>query len=164
MENRQYFYLDGNNQVGPLSLEALISSGISSDTYVWYEGLTEWLPAASLPELQVHFAQSGAPVSDTPVVTSPEQVKNPFTEPAGEKPKDYMIGSIVLTLFCTILGIIAIINSVQAKEAWNKGKYEEARKKSKTARTLIIVGTVGLGLLFLFYVVIFGVFAANGSM
>jgi uncharacterized membrane protein YhaH (DUF805 family) len=49
---RKYYYSNGVDRVGPVSLAELITSGeLRSETLVWYEGLPSWVRADALPEL-----------------------------------------------------------------------------------------------------------------
>lgn len=47
-----WYYLDGDNQVGPMSLDALnkafIEDKVQDSTYVWSEELTDWQPLGQL--------------------------------------------------------------------------------------------------------------------
>lgn len=52
---KKYFLQKGTNYEGPFDLEELKSKNISKETYVWYEGLTEWTKACKLKELIVLF-------------------------------------------------------------------------------------------------------------
>jgi len=55
---REYYYTDGTNRYGPMSIEELKSKGIKSDTYIWYEGLENWIIASEVPELKELFADN----------------------------------------------------------------------------------------------------------
>ena len=57
---KSYYYHNGQDKVGPLSLEDLKKQNITRDTYVWYEGLTDWKRAGDIPELQALFPAGGA--------------------------------------------------------------------------------------------------------
>jgi hypothetical protein len=49
---RKYYYSNGVNRVGPVSLLELRSlPEVTAGTLVWYEGLPSWVRADSLPEL-----------------------------------------------------------------------------------------------------------------
>lgn len=50
-----YFYSDGRNQFGPVSKEELKRKGIAKGILVWHEGLTEWIKAGDLAELEDLF-------------------------------------------------------------------------------------------------------------
>jgi len=49
---RQYFYYHENEQFGPFVLADIRDMHLPEDMPVWYEGMAEWQPAATLPELQ----------------------------------------------------------------------------------------------------------------
>jgi hypothetical protein len=49
---RKYYYSNGVDRKGPVSLAELITSGeLRPETLVWYEGLPSWVRADALPEL-----------------------------------------------------------------------------------------------------------------
>lgn len=47
-----YFIHNGETKEGPFTLEALKERRITSNTYVWREGLDSWVQATQLMELQ----------------------------------------------------------------------------------------------------------------
>lgn len=59
MENqapKNIYYAEGNRQMGPYTFEELRREPIRPDTLIWYPGLSNWVRADVLPELQVWFA------------------------------------------------------------------------------------------------------------
>ena len=47
-----YYYADKDNQQhGPVSAEELIEHGVTNDSMVWNEGMSDWQTAGSIPEL-----------------------------------------------------------------------------------------------------------------
>lgn len=50
--DRLYFYNDGSNQFGPFKLEEIRNKALSSEYYIWYEGLNEWKKATEIWELE----------------------------------------------------------------------------------------------------------------
>ena len=48
---KQYYYLDGKDQKGPLSLEKLKDVGIKPETLVWSDDMEKWKPAKEVSEL-----------------------------------------------------------------------------------------------------------------
>lgn len=56
---QSYYVHQNSQQYGPLSLEMIQSyiqqGAITANTYLWKQGLTDWLPASSLPEISVLF-------------------------------------------------------------------------------------------------------------
>lgn len=75
-----WYYVGHYGQLGPLTLdqfEELIESGvIERETYVWAEGMSDWLPAKSVPQLQRAFPQV-TPLSGPP----PFAPQRPMTQP-----------------------------------------------------------------------------------
>jgi hypothetical protein len=49
---KKYFYSNGQEQVGPLTLEELKQQDIQPKTLIWFEGLEEWTPAGELVEMR----------------------------------------------------------------------------------------------------------------
>jgi hypothetical protein len=49
----RWWHLQGDDQVGPIDLEqirALVLDGtVEADTYVWADGMPDWLPAREVP-------------------------------------------------------------------------------------------------------------------
>ena len=53
-----YFIHDGTRQLGPFTIEELKGKGILNTTPVWKDGLSEWVQASSLVELNGVYIQS----------------------------------------------------------------------------------------------------------
>jgi len=63
----------------------------------------------------------------------------PPQPPAGEAPKNYLVWSILATLFCCIpFGIVAIVKSTQVNGLWAQGRYAEAQASAASARKWVI--------------------------
>jgi hypothetical protein len=59
----------------------------------------------------------------------------PPQQPAGQAPKNYLVWSILVTLFCCLpLGIVAIIKSSQVNGLWAQGRYAEAQASADSAK------------------------------
>ena len=48
----KYFIVENNKQAGPFSIYELKDKGIGSETLVWAEGMTDWMPAWKVEELR----------------------------------------------------------------------------------------------------------------
>jgi len=59
---KQYYFIDGDFKVGPLSLEELSDESIFRNTLVWREGLADWIAAGDFPELIDKIKDSPPPV------------------------------------------------------------------------------------------------------
>lgn len=76
-----YYYLDADmRQVGPVSLDDLVASGVTSDTMVWHEGLEEWAKAGNLPEVVKAMERKARPAT-------PEKPQAPESPEKPEKPE-----------------------------------------------------------------------------
>lgn len=65
---------------------------------------------------------------------------------AGEKPKNYLVQSIIVTLCCCLpVGVVSIVYAAQVDSKWNGGDYVGAIEASRKANTWSWVA-FGLGL------------------
>jgi hypothetical protein len=81
----QYFYLDSNNrQSGPVDAGQLTRYGVTKDTHVWTEGMSQWQPAGSVPELAGLFPSAVAPPQMAP---PPPPVRPQVIPPVAPKAK-----------------------------------------------------------------------------
>ena len=58
---KEYYYLDSNEQKGPLGIEQLKSVGLKPDSKVWNEGLDNWIHAKDVEELKILFDNMASP-------------------------------------------------------------------------------------------------------
>ena len=117
---------------------------ITPDTMVWMEGEADWRPAGSVGELQSLFVSSTGqepPLYESPSYGDPQplassavwQREKTFERPP--KPRTYLAWSIVVALlFSRIIGIIALVYSVQVSSCYYAGNYEGAAYASRQAR------------------------------
>ena len=73
VSRKYYCYID-EQEVGPLSFDEIIQLGITPDTPVWYEGVTDWRPASSFPEFKPAFNASEPPPAPLPLRDDEVQV------------------------------------------------------------------------------------------
>ena len=59
---KKYFYSNGQDKEGPVTLEELKLNDITPKTLIWYEGLDDWKEAESLDELREVFELSPPPI------------------------------------------------------------------------------------------------------
>ena len=50
-QTEPYFAMLGNTRIGPLMPQELAAHGITAETPVWRNGMAEWMPASTQPEL-----------------------------------------------------------------------------------------------------------------
>ena len=78
-------------------------------------------------------------------------------------PSNYLVGSILCTLFCCqILGIVSIIYAAQVNSRWQSGDFEGARQASRNALTWIWI-SVGSAVILAIAILVFGIGAAGMS-
>lgn len=131
-------------QVGPMDGRQLLACGLTPQTMVWYEGLPQWVPASTVPEL--------APLFVRPM---PRWEKRPQQDLRPPCPPTYLVWSIVVTvLCCNLLGIGAIIYSTQVTTRYNRGDYEGAAKASNRAQAWIIITVVAALVMIPFYAIL----------
>jgi predicted secreted protein len=85
----------------------------------------------------------------------------PPQQPAGQAPNNYLVWSILVTLFCCLpLGIVAIVKSSQVNGLWAQGQYAEAQAAANSAKKFVtwsaIIGVV--------VIVIYGILMAVGAL
>ena len=64
-------------------------------------------------------------------------------QPIGPKPKNYLVWSILVTLFCCLpLGIWSIVCSSKVNKEWDRGNYAGAQDESNKAKRWIIISAI----------------------
>lgn len=59
---QQYWYvLVNDSQVGPLTMEEVRNMSLTPATMVWREGMSQWMPAAQVPEFSDLFCNTQTP-------------------------------------------------------------------------------------------------------
>src|ERR1700758_5776383 len=67
----------------------------------------------------------------------------PQQPPAAQAPNNYLVWSILVTLFCCLpFWIVAIVKSSQVNGLWAQGRYAEAQASADSARKWIIWSVV----------------------
>lgn len=125
-----YFFLGSDGQQkGPVPADSLKVHGVTKDTLVWCDGMTNWEKASDVIELAPLFAVPPTPpLPPTPPVTPP-----PFQQQAC--PDNYLAWSIVTTILCCWpFGIPAIVNAVKVENLWMMGDKAGAIERSKAAK------------------------------
>ncbi|MCK8524095.1 CD225/dispanin family protein [Aquimarina sp. D1M17] len=78
-----------------------------------------------------------------------------------QRPKNYLVESILVTIFCCLpLGIVGIINASKVNSAFDQGNYDEANKASADAKKWTRIGFIA-GIIFVVLYLIF-IFAMGG--
>lgn len=89
----------------------------------------------------------------------------PVGQPAGTPPPNYLVWSILSTIFCCLpFGIASIVFAAQVNGKWAAGDVNGALESSKKAKLFAIIAAVAGIVVGLLYVVFFVVLAANSDL
>ncbi len=67
----------------------------------------------------------------------------PPQQPAGQAPNNYLVWSILVTIFCCLpFGIVAIVKSSQVNGLWAQGRYAEAQASADSAKKWVVWSVV----------------------
>ncbi len=165
---KMYYYRNGDQQIGPVSLDQM-RGAVTPDTYVWAEGMANWQTVSQVPELMSQLGLAAAYQQPTmqepqPSYQTSYQSNDGYNGVKPPKPNNNLIISIICTLICQPLGIIAIVMAVMSDSAYNRGDYQEAEKKAKLAKTLSLIGLICMGVFFLIYIIMIVVAAGSGAL
>jgi hypothetical protein len=161
---KEYFYLNGEVKVGPLSLEALKFAPVTPETLVWNNTMPDWAEAGKLPELENVFAPAPA-VPPPPSVSAPPPPYQaqpgfgtggaPSQNVAPPMPDNYLVWAILTTILCCLpLGIVSILNASKVSSLYASGDYEGAQKASADAKKWAMWGAIGGGIGIVLYLVL----------
>jgi tetratricopeptide (TPR) repeat protein len=105
---KKYYYAEGKQKFGPFSVDELLEKNINPDTLIWFEGLPDWAPLSSFPELKLKKHNQPPPLK--------------FNENKNIKTKtnSKLIASIIFGLLVIAIGIY-VYPKLEAKK-----KYENA--------------------------------------
>lgn len=86
----EYYIMYNGQQVGPMSMEQLVCYGLNPNSQIWREGVPDWAPAYTQPELMELISKS-----------RPQQ---PECHPVPASGKDKLVAGL-LAIFIGSLGI-----------------------------------------------------------
>lgn len=135
---KKYFYSDGNEKNGPLSLDELQQEGISNGTLIWFEGLDDWTPAGDLDDMK-HILELNPPpvenLKEKPIQESlaKQESAQKHTRPdLKEASQGWIIAGFIFSLLGGYLGLIIGFN------------YAFGRYKSETKTLGWIMAILGI--------------------
>jgi interferon-induced transmembrane protein len=100
-------------------------------------------------------------MTQPPAPPPPPPPGYPPQQPAGQAPNNYLVWSILVTLFCCIpFGIVAIVKSSQVNGLWAQGRYAEAQASADSAKKWVIWSAV-IGIV---VGIIYGILIATGAL
>ena len=180
-----YYIVENNQQAGPFTVDQLAERGISADTSVWTDGMTSWVPASQVYELQSIIRQQ-QPYQDNYNNGGYGGNGGGYgyqsnNVPMPESHNSKAVWSLVLTcisMFCcgNCFGVIGLVFSILGLASANKvssdymaGNYQralnasaEANKWSNWAITLLIVGMlISIVCWVLYYFLVFAATMSN---
>ncbi len=90
------------------------------------------------------------------------------TQQPPQKPDNYLVWAILVTLFCCLpFGVAAIVYSSRVDSEWNAGRYEAAKAAAASAKKWSLIGA-GVGaavvLIYVIFIVFVAIVAAAGSL
>lgn len=126
----KYFIVENNKQSGPFSIYELKDKGITSETLVWAEGMTDWTPAWKVDELRAFLFNTKDASTPPPLPEDMEQSAAAQAEPAAAIEKKKPQGSSCLKrMFVGFLFLLAVLLVAMAvscpSEQAHKNKIKE---------------------------------------
>lgn len=169
---KQYYLIINGEKSGPFTIDQLATQPLTSETPVWTEGMSDWMPAQQVAELSSLFApQTPEPEMAQPTVPPQAPVHNAAPSygnpqpqaPNGQvMPPNYLVWSILVTLLCCLPGgIVAIVYSTQVSSRFLQGDYEGANASSRNARKWAIISAVAGAVIGIIYAIIIAVTGAS---
>jgi len=126
----KYFYMEGNQKLGPFTLEELKKRNIRRETPVWCHPMPDWKPAGEMPELEEVFSmippdyKSGASGQNSSAFTGSKPIM----------PKSWLIESILVTIFCCLpFGIVGVVYASRVDSKYAQGDYDGSNQASREA-------------------------------
>lgn len=158
-----YFAMFGNNRVGPETPDALVRQGLRPETPVWRDGMPDWAPASTQPELMEAIRRRDYPVppangyDQAPAYPSGYPSAGPTEPPYNRTPRTgaptnwlpwAIVGTVIGLGSCLgmIFGIIGIVQANKANNLYASGYDREAEMANSNAKTMTIISLVIGGL------------------
>lgn len=162
---KKYFYSEGTIKHGPYTLSELKDKGISKTTLIWYDGLEQWTAAGELEELAELLATTPPPVpegiAEPQTAATPKRPQRvPEEERPRPRPKNWLVESILATVFCCMpFGVAGIVYAAKVDSLYNSGDYRGAEFASADAKKWTMVSFwigIAIGVIYFFIGVLGG--------
>jgi hypothetical protein len=126
----KYFIVENNKQSGPFSIYELKDKGITSETLVWAEGMTDWTPAWKVDELRAFLFNTKDASTPPPLPEDMEQPAAAPVEPAAaiekKKPQGCSCLKRMFVGFLFLLAVLLVAMAVSCpSEQAHKNKIKE---------------------------------------
>lgn len=145
--------------------DELIQHGVTADTFVWREGMSNWEKASTVSELKSLFVQTPPPIPPfSPTPQSQPKPQQNYSNDYGSKYEPVPDNNLVLAIVSTILccwpvGLVAIIHATKVEKLWHSGQKELAKAKAEEAKNWAI-GSIVLGVVVFVIYFFIGFFSA----
>ncbi len=155
-----YFIIQNGQQLGPFTIDELRLQPIDASTPVWAPGFSGWTTAGKVDELQEilngSFANGGIGMPP-PYTQQAYGGQQTYQQPnyntqqgygnRSNMPHTWLAESIIATILCCVpFGIVGIVYATKVSSLYQQGRYEEAERASRNAKTWTLV-SVGVGLI-----------------
>lgn len=170
-----YFLAVNGQHEGPFDIEQLRQHGVTPESLVWNNTMTNWTPAGQVPEIaqalfcnnavpprqeyrqppyQPGYQQSGYQQSGYQQPGYQQQAQ--YNTAPGEMPSTYLVWAILVTLLCCLpCGIVSIVYASKVESLWNQGLYDQSFKASNNARNWAIGGAIASAVCGVLYVILY---------
>lgn len=169
----KYYYIDDISklQCGPFTSNELLRKNIRPETIVWRSGMADWAEAGTLQELNFLFdtkvpaPQDRREEQQTPPPIRQQQDRQNPTYNSGQRyqyddqhkwdgiipmPKNWLIESILLTIFCcSPISLVGIFYAVKVETLYGKREYEASQEASRKAKLWTLWGIAFLPVIYM---------------
>jgi hypothetical protein len=126
---RKYYYHRHGENHGPFTLEELAKEKIKGDTLVWFEGMSEWVSARNVKELELlvkrhHYVAAPPPVPQKKDTTPTPPVILAQSVPESSNKPNYRMNTILGLLI--VAGIVFVIYFIALKNAQTSYNYSQS--------------------------------------
>lgn len=130
---KKYYLHDGSEQDGPFDISELKSKGITAETEVWFEGLSDWEEAGKIDELSVLFEKTTPP----PIRPKPSSSKS--NKKSNKRNKIKLLALIILAVIVGFIIVRVVFNNGSNSYFEQKLTIKQT-EKSNPLRFLTIEG------------------------
>ncbi len=86
----KYFIANNGQQSGPFELQDLVANGLTPNSMVWCDGMANWQPATSVPEVaQLLMPQQQPPYQQQQYQQPYQQQQQPYQQPYQQQQQPY---------------------------------------------------------------------------
>lgn len=135
-----YYFIDedGKNSM-PVSKKYFKEHGVNPHTWIWFNGLPEWVEASEVPALERYLSAEAKPSyanidRESLSVRPPRPKMTDDSAPGGKPPRTWLFEAIVVTILCFFpFGLVAVVYAARVSPLWKHKKYADAVEASRSA-------------------------------